>query len=436
MSSAAAQNPFRQSAPTKINDSSLLTKNKQTRVIYSNALIQRTAVDRGVKSFMTLQSASVGSGGPDNIISVAANTGSLQLTPEQYAAITSVVSVPIRTPGVVTTLAGDINTHAAGNADGTGAAAQFNNPIGVACDSAGNVYVADTYNHCIRKVTPAGVVTTFAGSAESPGNADGTDAARFNYPNGVACDSAGYLYVADTNNHCIRKVTPAGVVTTLAGDINNPTDGHADGTGAAAQFYYPSGVACDSAGNVYVADKNTNCIRKITPAGVVTTLAGNIDTTTSGNADGTGIDARFAAPSGVACDSAGNVYVADTDNNCIRKITPAGVVTTLAGNINTTTSGNADGPGIDARFYGPSGVACDSVGNVYVADSYNHCIRKVTPAGDVTTLAGNINTHQSGNADGIGPLAMFYEEQGVACDSAGNVYVGDSSNHCIRKVTT
>jgi len=245
------------------------------------------------------------------------------------------------------------------------------------------VYVADTFNHTIRKVTPGGVVTTLAGLAGSSGSADGTgSAARFYNPYGVAVDSAGNVYVADTDNCTIRKVTPGGVVTTLAGLAGNR--GSADGTGSAARFYNPFGVAVDSAGTVYVADSRNHTIRKVTPGGMVTTLAGLA--TSPGSADGTGSAARFYGPMGVAVDSAGNVYVADSSNYTIRKVTPGGVVTTLAGLAGNR--GSADGTGSDARFYCPWGVAVDSAGNVYVADSLNHTIRKVTPSGVVTTLAG------------------------------------------------
>jgi sugar lactone lactonase YvrE len=195
-------------------------------------------------------------------------------------------------------------------------------------DGAGNAYVADTENHTIRKVTPGGTVTTLAGLGGSSGSADGTgSAARFYWPYGVAVDSAGNVYVADTWNYTIRKVTPGGVVTTLAGLAG--TGGSTDGTGSAARFNYPSGVAVDSAGTVYVADRGNHTIRKVTPGGAVTTLAGLADS--YGSADGTGSAARFDSPRGVAVDSAGNVYVADYYNNTIRKVTPGGVVTTLAG---------------------------------------------------------------------------------------------------------
>ncbi len=327
--------------------------------------------------------------------------------------------------GDVTTMAGLAGSF--GSADGTGRAARFGNPYGVATDSSGNVYVADTYNYTIRKITPAGVVTTLAGLAAITGSDDGTgSAARFYFPWGVATDSSGNVYVADSSNSTIRKITPAGVVTTLAGEAGN-TGYSADGTGSAARFSYPSGVATDSSGNVYVADRST--IRKITPAAVVTTLAGEAGN--GGSADGTGSAAQFSAPYGVATDSSGNVYVADTFNSTIRKITPAGVVTTLAGLAGS--NGSADGTGSAARFYRPWGVATDSSGNVFVAEFENSTIRKITPTGEVTTLAGLAGS--GGSADGTGRAARFLFPIGVATDSSGNVFVADSGNTTIRKIT-
>jgi sugar lactone lactonase YvrE len=270
-----------------------------------------------------------------------------------------------------------------GRTDGTGAAARFTRPQGVATDSAGNLYVADTSNDAIRKITPAGVVSTLAGTAGIKGSSDGTGAAaRFQVPFGVTTDSAGNIYVADTFNGTIRKITPAGVVTTLAGTAG--VEGSTDGTGAAARFSDPFAVATDSAGNVYVADNGSNTIRKITPAGVVTTFAGTAGLT--GSTDGTGAAARFNLPHGVAVDSASNVYVADSRNNTIRKITPAGMVTTLAGKAGV--EGSTDGTGAAARFNLPDGVAVDSASNVYVADYGNHTIRKITPSGMVSTVVG------------------------------------------------
>jgi len=291
-------------------------------------------------------------------------------------------------------------------------------------DTAGNAYVADSYNHMIRKITPTGDVSTLAGSIESAGAGAPT---RFRSACGAAVDADGNVYVADTTAHTIHKVTPAGEVTTLAG--SSLSYGSADGTGSAARFYYPSGVALDASGNVYVADRYNYTIRKITPAGEVTTLAGSAGN--GGTADGTGSTARFYSPWDVAVDSDGNVYVADSDKHTIRKVTPAGVVTTLAGLAGT--SGSTDGTGNAARFYYPRGLGVDNDGNVYVADTYNHTIRKVTPAGVVTTVAGLAGT--SGSADGTGNAARFYRPYDVSVDTNGNLYVSDASNYTMRKIT-
>ena len=294
----------------------------------------------------------------------------------------------------------------------------------MAVDGDGNLYVLDSANHTIRKVTPAGEVTTFAGSGSS-GSDDGTGtAASFNNPTGVAVDGDGNLYVADTYNSTIRKVTPAGVVTTFAGSGSYGSD---DGTGTAASFANPRGVAVDGDGNLYVADTNNHSIRKVTPAGVVTTFAGS---GSSGSDDGTGTAASFNEPQGVAVGGDGNLYVADIYNHSIRKVTPAGEVTTFAG---SGSSGSDDGTGTAASFNYPRGVAFDGDGNLYVADAGNRTIRKVTPAGEVTTLAGSAGSQ--GSINGIGPAARFVYPTGVAFGGDGNLYVIDSNDSKIRKVT-
>jgi len=314
-----------------------------------------------------------------------------------------------------TTLAGKSGA-IVNSADGTGSAAQFFAPRGVAVDSAGNVYVADSSNHTIRKVTALGVVTTLAGIPGTAGNASETPA-KFREPFSVAVDSAGTVYVADTNNNAIRKITPAGVVTTLAGG-NGP--GSADGPGTTAQFHEPRGIAVDSAGTVYVADYENNTVRKVTSAGVVTTLAGKVDTL--GTTDGQGTAARFMSLNGIALDSTGNIYVADAGTNAIRKITPSGLVTTFAGG------------GTTGQFGEPRGVAVDASGNVYVADYTAHVIYKITAAGAVSKLAGTAPT--AGAADGSTTTALFNAPSGLALDSANNLYVGDTSNNTIRKISS
>jgi PKD repeat protein len=322
---------------------------------------------------------------------------------------------------VFTTLAGSAGNP--GSSDGTGVAARFNTPVGAAVDANGNVYVADEFNNTIRKVTATGTVTTYAGSAGTVGSANGTGtAARFSQPVGVAADNAGNVYVADSGNETIRKISPSRVVTTLAGAPG--VSGSANGSGGAARFDDPTGLAVDSAGNVYVGDTQNDSIRKITPDGVVTTLAGGA----FGTNDGTGSAAGFYEPHGVAVDANGNVYVADYGNGSIRKITPAGVVTTLAGG---GAFGSMDGQSNVAEFNGPDGVATDTAGNVYVADTFNSTIRKVTPAGVVTTLGGLALSH--GAFDGPGGIARFYNPQGLTVDTNGNIYVADSGNGAIRK---
>ena len=391
------------------------------------------------KTLTAAGSVSDGNSGSNYALTLAANTtGQITARPITVIAATNTKSfdgttsaaatptIPPGIPNVVTTLAGSAGQ--SGSADGTGSAARFNFVSGVAVDSAGNVYVADTFNQDIRKVTPSGVVTTLAGLAPWQGSSDGTgSAARFDCPMGVAVDSAGNVYVADEYNDEIRKVTPSGVVTTLAGSVGQT--GSSDGTGSAARFYDPTGIAVDSAGNLYVADDNNDEIRKITPSGVVTTLAGAAGQ--SGSTNGTGSAAEFAAPQGVAVDSAGNVYVADTNNHDIRKITPLGVVTTLAGSAGQT--GSNDGTGTTARFFWPTGVTLDSAGNVYVADQWNDEIRKITPSGVVTSLAGSAGL--SGSSNGIGGAARFDLPFSVAMDSAGNISVADRYNAEVRLVT-
>ncbi len=321
--------------------------------------------------------------------------------------------------GIVSTLAGS----SIGNEDGSGIFSSFNCPYSLAVDVNGNVYVADRDNESIRKIAPSGTVTTLAG-AGFRGYADGNGAsASFTIPSGVAVDASGNVYVADSGNHRIRKITSGGIVTTLAG---SGFQGSANGNGVSASFAYPASVAVDASGNVYVADQWSHLIRKISPSGTVTTLAGSGG---SGYADGDGASASFAYPSGVAVDASGNVYVADSGNNRIRKITSAGVVTTFAG---AGVRGSADGNGASARFNYPTGVAVDASGNVYVAEVGNHRIRKITSGGMVTTLAGS---GDPGFADRNGRMASFYNPLGVTVDGSGNVYVADSGNHKIRKIT-
>jgi hypothetical protein len=331
--------------------------------------------------------------------------------------------------GEVTTLAGALGK--AGSADGIGGAARFSAPEGIAIDTTGNLYVTDTGNHTIRKVVIAtGDVSTIAGTAGQSGSADGTGAlARFYAPYGLT-RAAGNLFVVDSLNHTVRKVViSTGVVTTLAGSAG--TSGSADGIGAAARFYSPRAISTDGAGILYVSDTLNHTIRKliIVTAGV-TTIAGTAGQ--SGGTDAAGANARFNAPNGVLVDGAGNLIIADGNNNTIRKLVLAtGDVTTVAGT--AMQAGSIDGTGSAARFDLPRGLVLDGAGALYVGDYRNHSIRKIVLAtGDVTTLAGTAS--KLGSTDATGAAARFYAPCGVVGDASGNVYVGDFYNHTIRKV--
>jgi sugar lactone lactonase YvrE len=326
--------------------------------------------------------------------------------------------------GTVSTLAGTSGT--AGSADGQGPAARFNYPEGIAVDGSGNIYVADTLNFTVRKVTPSGAVTTLAGMVGNSGSADGAGTTTtFEGPEGIAVDSAGNIFVGDGGNFTVRKVSPSGDTMTVAGTAGS--SGSADGIAAAARFNTPAGLAVDASGDVYVADINNNSIRKIDASGLVSTVAGSAVTT--GSADGFAQDASFNYPAYVAVDPSGNFFVTDTRNDTVRKITSAGVVTTFAGLAGQV--GSADGTGAAARFDQPEGIAVDSGGNVFVADFLNRVIRKITPLGVVTTFAGQAGVF--GHADGLGAAATFDDPAALAIDSQDNLYTAD--DYTIRKVS-
>ena len=328
--------------------------------------------------------------------------------------------------GSVTTLAGSARN--SGTANGTGATARFSSPNGIALDASGNLFVADRSNHAIRKITPAGVVTTFAGLAGTAGSVDGAaGAARFTTPSGLTIDRDGNLFVGDTGNHAVRRITPDGVVTTVAGAL--ATSGNTDGAAAAARFNGPNGLIFDTAGNLLIADSGNHTIRRLDRDGTVTTFAGTAGI--SGTTSATGTAARFNFPTGLTFDAAGNLFVADSSNDCIRRITPAGVVTVFAGG--PDVRGSANGTGTAARFYSPYGIAIGPDGNLFVADTLNHTVRKITPAAVVSNHSGPGGTF--GNANGTGTAARFNYPQGLAIDPENNLYVADWRNAMVRKVT-
>jgi sugar lactone lactonase YvrE len=362
-----------------------------------------------------------------------------------------------------TTIAGQ---YGVGNVDGVGVAARFTDPIGIASDKSGNLYVVDTGTNTVRQITPGAVVTTLAGMPGVVGNADGAGAsARFASPNGIAVGDDGVIYIADTGNNVIRKIGSDGIVRTLAGGHG----GKSDGLGNASGFAFPTSLVVGSLGIIYVTDTSNHTIRRIDRDGLVTTLAG--EPGVSGSNDGSGASAHFNRPSGITISVDGNLYVSDTFNNTIRKVTPTGVVTTLAGMAGTP--GSTDGTAFQARFWAPYGLAADAVGNLYVADVVNGSIRRISLAGEVSTLARGLlgalgltfdrtsgdlfvaedgvhrikklaldgtvtffagSTLPLGSVDGIGTDALFSSPRDVAADSSGNIFVADSGGVAIRKI--
>lgn len=364
--------------------------------------------------------------------------------------------------GIVSTFAGSpLN---AGSADGTGASAQFNEPASIALDAAGNFYVADSGNYTIRKITPAGAVTTLAGTAGLRGALDGIGAAaRFNDVSNIVVDKSGAVFVSDSGNSAVRRISPEGNVTTVAGAL--PARGASDGVGGAARFSSPRQIGIDKVDNVYVADTGNATIRKVSRAGAVTTLAGNSGI--RGLIDGLGVAASFAAPIGIAVDSSGDSYA--TERESIRKISAAGQVTTIKVYASDAiayrpsyTSIVADGIGnvfyiqlgaiptlgstiqkrssAGAESVVSCGIACaaraittDNLGNVYIATVGT--VKRIAPDGSVVNLAGDSGVERIGAIDGTGAAARFNNPAALAADNKGNVFVADTDNHTVRKIT-
>jgi sugar lactone lactonase YvrE len=311
---------------------------------------------------------------------------------------------------IVSTLAGGAS--GTGSIDGTGANARFSIPFGIVKDSQGNFFISDNSSHVIRKMTPAGVVTTFVGTSGLAGNANGTGAsARFRSPTGLCIDASDNLYVAESSGYRIRKITPAGVVSNFVGSVS-AVAGNVDGTGDAARFDIISGITIDAQGNIYVADTNNNKIRKVTPAGVVTTLASNVNAST------------------IHITPQGNLYIADPFT--VRSMNVStGAVTFIAGTANNT--GFADGTGASVKFNSVRGMGSDSEGNIYITDGNNRRIRKLIPStGVVTTFSG---TGTLGNANGAVATANYDWPTGIYVDNANKImYITDASYGTIRKI--
>ena len=315
-----------------------------------------------------------------------------------------------------------------GNMDGPATNALFSDPTGLALDAAGNIYIADNAGHTIRKLSPAGMVSTLAGHAGQPTEAPTVPAPMpaFNNPSGIVFAPNGLLYVTDTGNNTIRCVTTNGSASTLAGAASQA--GATNGTGNQALFNAPLGIAVDQAGVLHVADSGNHLVRKVTAGGVASTLAGSSGVW--GSADGDGAAALFNGPVGLAVDSSGNVFVSDANNHTIRRITRSGTVTTFAGSAGV--AGTNDGTGSAALFCKPAEMEIDRNDTIYVVDSFSHTIRSVSTNAVVTTVAGLAGS--GGAADGLGNQARFFNPYGLAIDYNGSLRVSDTYNQTIRFV--
>jgi sugar lactone lactonase YvrE len=309
---------------------------------------------------------------------------------------------------------------------GSGTNALFADPAAIVTDAVENFFIADSANHAIRKIATSGVVTTFAGKLGASGivNATGTNA-QFNAPSGLAFDASGNLFVSDTGNNVIRKITAGGVVTTFAGVAGY--GGFLDGASGSALFNSPLGIAVWTNGNVFVADSGNHCIRKIS-GGNVTTFAGSPQVW--GSADGTGTNAQFNSPCELAFDANGNLFVSDANNDTIRKILTNGVVTTFAGA--TEQDGASDGDLSSARFRSPASLAFDKKGNLFVADSFNQTVREISANGIVSTVCGAPAI--SGADDGTNGVARFFNPYGLVVAADGSLIVADAYNQLVRVV--
>ena len=345
--------------------------------------------------------------------------------------VDTVTTNPAVSCGNITTIVGN-GTGAFAGDGGTATSSEIYRPWGVAIDGNGNLYVADDYNVRVRKITPAGIISTFAGTGTSSYSGDGgpATAATFNSIASIAVDAANNVYIADEGNHRIRKIATSGIVTTVAG---NGTGGFAgDGSAAtAASLNFPTGVALDAAGNIYIADYSNQRVRKVTASGIISTIAG---TGTAGySGDGAAATAaQLNQPLNIAVGPSGSVFISDNGNFRVRKINTSGIITTAIGTGSPGFSGDG-GAATAAAIYGTYGITTDRSGNIYLGDNGNNRIRKITAAGVISTIAGDGTGGFAGDG-GAATAAEIYNPIGVAVDTLGNVYIADNYNNRIRKV--
>ena len=333
---------------------------------------------------------------------------------------------------IITTVAGNGIGGYSGDG-GQATAAEIYHPNLITLDAAGNIYVADYLNNRVRKINTSGVITSIAGNGNQAYGGDNgqATAAELNGPCGLVFDGAGNLYISDSGNNRVRKINSAGIITTVAGNGNAGYSG--DGAAATlAELDNTGGIALDAALNIYITDANNNCIRKVSTTGVISTFAGRGAVGYTGDG-GQATAAELNTPVDVKIDTAGNVYFSDFSNNCVRKVNTAGIIITVAGNGVSGYAGDG-GQATLAQLNKPNGLSLDAFGNLYIADFLNERVRKINTAGIITTIAGNGTAGYSGDG-GQATAAEFSEPDGLAFDGAGNLYVTDNHNDCIRKIT-
>jgi len=367
------------------------------------------------------------------------DTGNSTLTWSVATSLPSWLTLSQGTSGIITTIAGTGNNGYSGD-NGPATSAELYYPFDIAVDGNGNIYIADAFNSRIRKVDTNGIITTVAGDGNDGYSGDNGPAtsAELNDPRGVAVDSNGNIYIADTDNNRIRKVDTNGIITTVAGiSCTSGYCGHSGDNGPAtsAELYDPRGVAVDSKGNIYIADYGNERIRKVDTNGIITTVAGD-GTYGYGGDNGPATSAQLRSPEDVAVDNSGNIYIADNGNHRIRKVDTNGIITTVAGNGTQDYNGDNGDNGLatSAKLDYPEGVAVDSSGNIYIADANDRRIRKVDTNGIITTVAGTGGDGYSGD-NGPATSAHLASPIGVAVDSKGNIYIADFYNNRIRKVS-
>ena len=332
---------------------------------------------------------------------------------------------------IITTVAGN-GTQGYSGDGGQATSAELNGPIGVTFDAVGNMYIADYNNHCIRKVNVSGIISTVAGIGTSGYNGDGGQAtsAKLYNPISVTFDASGNMYIADEINYRVRKVDGSGIITTVVGFGASGYTGDG-GQATLAGLNYPTGVAFDPIGNLYLTDYWNRSVRMVNASGIISKAAGTGALGSSGDG-GPATSATFNTPTAITFDAVGNLYIADNQANCVRKVNTSGIITTIAGNGTAGFSGDG-GAATSAKLNLPEGVAVDGSGNVYIADANNNRIRRVSTTGIITTIIGNGAAGFSGDG-GLATLAELNYPASLAFDASGNLYIADASNSRIRMV--